>query len=129
MTLELNIALNSVQGATISDLSLQAPESLEALEIPTSSTYYSSQAPYCVLYGPGPVGQRVKKTLSSLGAAVEVRYLNAEQIAVQQDVDLKLALQEVSIVALCACVLRVCMYVCMYVFMCVFECMSRCVYV
>lgn len=95
MALELNIALDSVEGSNTGDLSLLAPERPEALEVPTSASYYSARAPYCVITGTGPVGKRVKQVLEALGgAAADVRYLDGSQINILQDAELKLALKD-----------------------------------
>ena len=61
--------------------------------IPKTSIYAESAAPYCVVFGPGPVGTALVATLRSLGQAAEVRYIDGNALSSMQDSELKYAVR------------------------------------
>lgn len=92
MALELNVAYASVKDN--SRVTFNSPENRNAFEIPKSFTYYASRAPYCVVIGPGPVGQRVQEKLTSLGKAVDVRFIDGSLLSTMADSELKFAVKD-----------------------------------
>ena len=79
-------------------MSIDLPENPDALDIPKSSIYYTSCAPYCIVSGPGPVGQRVKNLLTSLGSAAEFRFIDGSLLTTMPEAEIKFALKSVKTV-------------------------------
>lgn len=61
--------------------------------IPKTSIYSPSCAPYCIVHGPGPIGQGVVEKMKSLGKAVDVKYIEAEYLNVMQESEIYYAVR------------------------------------
>jgi hypothetical protein len=100
MTVELNIALDNVANSE-DGISLTAPAN-SAFDVPPTSLYYSSKSPYCVVYGPGPVGRALREKLTSLGSATEVRYIDSASVQTMSDIEMKVAVRGVKTLIIAA---------------------------
>lgn len=68
----------------------------------TTSIYSISCAPYCIVYGDGPVGQSLLQRLKDLEPAVKLKKINAKSLLTVQPSELSFALRDVKTIIIAA---------------------------
>lgn len=86
LTAEINLLYEDMRSSPDNIQSLNEAQTKRlSTAIPKTSIYSPSCAPYCIVHGPGPVGQGVIEKIKSLGKAVDVKYIEAEYLNVMQE--------------------------------------------
>jgi hypothetical protein len=94
---------NLEQGGIDSITDFKALGASGTLSTPTPRTalYSAATAPYCVVYGDGPVGTRVIEMLKGLEPAAKFKRIDGKSLAVMQDTELTFALRDVRTILVC----------------------------
>eukprot|EP01041_Mallomonas_annulata_P000212 gene212-381_t len=91
---EITMALEEVKQQSQDSPRNQERNDLET-SIPQSTTYSVKDAPYCIIYGPGPVGQNVLNYFKTLGKAAHYKTIDGEQLSVINESELKYICKDV----------------------------------
>ena len=89
---ELSIAMTDTSLGLSNLMALNSPNYLNSIT-PKTSLYYDTCAPYCVISGDGPVGTSLKNKFLEFGKAANVKFLDATQISILNEAELKFALK------------------------------------
>lgn len=99
---EINLIMEEVKGSTMNVVGFAESKGRLDTSVPQTAVYSPQCAPYCVVYGPGPVGQELMNTLKGLGKAADVRFLDGESLAVMQEAEINYAIRRAKAVIIAA---------------------------
>lgn len=100
---EASIALDEMKSnvAVTNSVTASIKESM-SIEVPKTNLYSAKDAPYCLIYGPGPVGQSLLKFYRDLGKAAQFKAIDGNNLSVLGDSELKFTLKDVRTVIIAA---------------------------
>lgn len=100
---EASIALDEYKADIVGSKFISgAPKESLQIEVPKTNLYSAKDAPYILIYGPGPIGQSLLKFFRDLGKSIQFKAIDGDNLSVLGDSELKFTLKDARTIIIAA---------------------------